>query len=477
MTGREMYARTHPVTILYNLRRVLFLTVIPVARGLVLALQQDFLSWARGAWVDISAVLVMVGIAALYWYSIGFYCDDKAVFLRSGILRRKITVMPWDKAASVSMLETFTARTLGAVNFRADTLGGSRKRADISIYLSKEKARALMASHKEKSGEGTRKYVPQRRSVALMSLLASNSLGGVIFLAAFVSQSGKLLGEEFSAMLLLSFEDFARGLAFGLPPAGAAIAYALLGGWAVGFLRNYAGYKDFTVHSGESSLRIKSGAVSRREYIIRRDKINFIDIRQNITAKLFGLYTLYICAVGYGKGKNDISCIIPSTKAPEFNRALGLLFPGLSPAKLTVVPPRKNIARFIGQPIAACAGIAVSAVLFLRLFPSWDSFIMFTGFMLLVPAGLFLAVRLEAYKTSGIAKKDGVYTVCYCAGINLHTAVIPEDKIISVRFTQSLPQRRKRQFCNVLIHTVSEGKARHLCRNLPLDEVMGLFDE
>ena len=57
--------RVHPITILGNLWRVLYLIIIPVLRGFFSALGNNLAGWLSGAWADILILLLMVAIAVL----------------------------------------------------------------------------------------------------------------------------------------------------------------------------------------------------------------------------------------------------------------------------------------------------------------------------------------------------------------------------------------------------------------------------
>lgn len=66
-----------------------------------------------------------------------------------------------------------------------------------------------------------------------MSIIVSNTLTGVVFLATFINKAGELLGEEFQRRLLVGLEGVAGLLAF-LPQTGAVLALILMAaGWLV----------------------------------------------------------------------------------------------------------------------------------------------------------------------------------------------------------------------------------------------------
>lgn len=463
----------HPIMILGNLWRVLYLIIIPVIRGFIAALRNGLAGWAAGAWMDLLVVLVMIAIAVTRWWHVELTWDHSALHLRQGVFFTRHSLVPWDRIVTLSETRPYYLRPVGASRVRVDTIGGGNRDADFAVLLSHRNASTLM-ERGHSGGDVWGEYRPATGAILALSLFNSNSLAGIVFIAAFISQSGRLLGVEFSRRLIDTFEEAARIWAFGIPPAAAAIAYALLIGWAVGFVLSFFRYKNIIIsHRGEH-FHIWGGMLSKREYLVRYDEINFIDVRQTLLSKIIGLFSLYVSAVGYGKQKEDITCLIPTEGKDTFQKSCASLFPALEPSPRMLAAQREGIFRFIGQPLAACFGVpAVTALVIWRV-EGWTSFALFTGIMALVPSLFFLVIRILEYRTSGIALKNDVYTLRYSKGFTLHTAVFSRDKLVQLELSQSIFQRRG-SCCDVLFRTRGEGKVIHRCRSIRLEDAKKLF--
>lgn len=467
--------RAHPLTILDNLGRVLYLTIIPVLRGFFYALQGDIGQWVQSAWIDICIFLLMIGIAVVRWLAVRYRYDNRELIVEKGWLLHRVIRMRWSNVTTISAAEAFYLRPFRAAVLRADTLGGSAGRADFSILVWRAQAEQLLQhGHIQEQHSKPRRYTPGTGSILALALLTSNSFGGILFLATFVSQAGRLVGRGFSDRLIGTVEQLARLLAFGLPPAAAATAYLLLAGWFAGFLLTFLRYKNFVISRSRHHLRIQGGIFSRREYCIRYPDINYIDIRQSILTRLLKLYSLYISAVGYAKHKDDIRCVIPTENHAVFVFHRQRLFPAFSPTHPQIRPKRTGFLRFIGAPLSLLAGLLAAMAILICLFPHWRSFFLFVGLMSLVPAGLFLAIRLVDFFTCGVAKRGKYYTIRYSKGLYLHTVVIPEHQIVAVDLRQGVFQRFTPN-CDLLISTRAERKIVHRCRNLNMDELKTIF--
>lgn len=465
----------HPLTIFSNLWRVLYLVIIPVLRGFLGALQGDLARWLRGAWIDILVLLLMVGLAVWRWWRVTYRCDDDALHIYMGVLYEKYTRIPWNRIVTLSLVERYYLRPFRAAHFRADTMGGSHKDADFTMLISFRKGQGILEKYGNQRTQNLyRVYIPRTGSIFALALLSSNSFAGIVFMATFISLTGKLLGEGFSRMIIGTFENVARALAFGIPPAAAALAYVLMGGWLIGFLLTFVRYVRFSISRRPRQLRISGGFITRREYLIQHEKINFIDIRQSAISKAFRLFSLYLSAVGYGKHKDDISCIIPTEGREAFYKNRDMLFPRLEPAPRQIIPKLGGVMRFIGPALTWLGGILAGVPLLSWLFPNWSSFILYVGLMMLIPALLFLIVRLMDFSTGGVSVRDNTITLRYSKGFTLHIVVIPADKVSQICFHQGFFQKLGPN-CDLILYTKAERRLRHRCRSLHLKDISMLL--
>lgn len=474
------FRRAHPIMILYHLRSVLYLIIIPFLRGLVAVIQGGLSAWGQGIWLDFLILFGMLGISVLRWFLCRYRYDESHIRMRSGVFFYRDISLDWDKVTTLSVIRSLVLRPVRAVLLRVDTMGGNRRDADISLYLHRSDVQEMIGVYSAASGREVEEdkeevYRPSFPSILALSALSTNSFVGVVYIATFISQSGRILGDRFSQMLIGTFEELARTLAFNIPPAAAAIAYIMLIAWLVGVIFALLRYKGFSVRRKGDSLRLYGGLFTHREYVITTGNVNYLDIRQNMLTYLLRLYSMYISAVGCGKDRSDLTCVIPFESIKKFRQRAHQLFPGFQDCPLTVRPYRDGILRYLSDPLLFCLAIPLAMVTCFLLLPSWFSFILFVGIMALIPALFFFAMRFTEYLTSGVGRADGLLTMRYSFAFTLHTLIIPEDKIAKVVIRQSLFQRIGGHNCDLLVYTVSEGSTRHKCRNLKRTEVEAFF--
>ncbi|MFQ9873356.1 MAG: PH domain-containing protein [Oscillospiraceae bacterium] len=467
--------RAHPIMILENLWRFLFLLILPLVRGFFAALQGGLGDWLAGAWFDILVLLVMVGLSVIQWLRFQIRFTDRLLQVDWGIFYRKRSRIQLDQVCTVSVVRPFFLKPFGAVHMTVDTLAGNSDTVDLRLTISRKLSEQVIRGQnlREYDRSEVRSYRPGTVNVAVLSIMMSNSLAGILFLVALISQLGNLLGEAFSNRIVGTFQRFAQMMAFGIPPAAAALAYILLFGWLYSVLLNMVRYQRFTVGRTHKALLISGGVITNRDYCIALDSINFVDIRQTLMSRLFGIYSVFVNAVGFGKQKDDLSAVLPATTRQGMRRCMAYLLPEYREKQRQLKPNAGAIFKFIIEPIWACVLIPAAATAVYLLFERWRDVTVFIGVMLMLPAVWFLAIRLWDFFTSGVAFDGEYYTLRYSRGMFLHTVIIPKSKMAYVDVRQSIIQKTD-QKCDVKFRTIFESRNIHHIRNIDRQEAIDI---
>ncbi len=473
--------RPHFISILSNIGRFLILLVIPLARGLLVSLRGGFQSWLASAWMDIAVVALIVAMGVTAWYCMGYCLDGSCLIAWQGVVFRRVRRIPLENISWASIVRPWYLRPFRAVQFRADTPGGSHKDSDFSMLLYRSDADylftvldRLLPSLKDPPFS-PREYRPRGLYVIILSALTSNSLAGILLASAAISRVGDLMGREFSERIYGTLEQLARLAAFGVPPAAAALAYLLLGGWALAFAANLIRNKNLFVVRRANSLFIRGGILTHRSYTLDLSQVNYLDIRQSVSTKLLRLQSAFLHTAGYGKNKEDVSALIPAAKNQDAAQTLQILAPELIPSPRSIQPNLGAIMKFLLDALWCCVLVPAGSWLLCRLAPNWAPVIRYIGLIAMVPALWFLTVRVLDFKTSGLSRDGDVFTLRYSHMFYLHTVVIPKKRIVAVCFRQSVLQWGD-QKCDVLIYSRCEGQTRHHLKNLDLKDCALLFD-
>lgn len=469
---------THPLSIGAFLYRFLFLLILPLARGFISALTGGLMAWLGGAWFDILIVALIVALAYEKWRHLLYYMDDSGVYSTNGIFFKQSLFIPMARISTLSTQRPFWLRPFRVVKLRIDTLARDPKKADLQLYLKEEDAARLMGLRREptlEQGGFDCEYQPRVWDVVFLSLLTSNSFIGMIFISTFISQAGQILGRELPDLLVSTFEEISRQIAFGLPPIAAGMAVALLFGWLVGFIYNLLQTKNLRTRRTNSTLRIEGGVIIEKAYSVSLRDVCFVDVRQSLFTRVLRLYSVFVNAIGFGKEQSDIAAIVPFSAKRHTLRVLELLLPEYTLSERTLKPNAGAIFKFIIEPLWACVLVPAAAIILPWYFPSWASAIRFCGFMLCIPSYWFMGVRLIDFFSSGVSRVGEYFTLRYSEWFYLHTVIFSFDKIALANIRQSILQRGDGK-CDLVVYSRAEGRFTHHIRNLDWDASAAIFE-
>lgn len=483
--------RPHPLYILGNLWRYLFLLLIPVFRGLYYVLINSFSlqsgfqfvvnlsNWIQGVWVDILFSALFLSIGILLWLTFTVEVSEDGLLVRRGILKRETTFLPASRYRCVSVLAPVRLRIFGAAYLRVDTPGGGLEKADLLIMLKKKDCFQIVQMLKEPqslSGNlSEREYIPRNRYVFVLAMVTSNSFAGILLISTFITQVGDILGRQFSEMIYGTFENIARTLAFGIPPAAFAFACILFFGYLCAFTASLARHANFHVIRKRNVLEIDAGFLTKRSYRVDAQKIGYLDIRRSLLTFLLRVYSVFLSTVGYGKFKDDVSALIPCVRKKKLEENLRLLLPEYHLSERTVCPRRiRSLFRYTWRSGALLILVWICRWGLCRIFPNWAELIAWIGFMGNFPLIWLLIVKLIDLNTAGISYEQGCYTLRYSKGFSLHQVIIQPERIAKIKLVQSIFQKRAGR-CDVFVSSYSEGRQLHHVRDLKEDEVKRLF--
>lgn len=463
-----MKVKAHPISIIEGISKNFWILLFPLLRGLI-AMQFDLYRWVTGAWVDIMIVTSVLIYAILRWRGMSFTLDEDTILVQRGIIFRSKSRIPVDAITTVIKEQTIIYNAFGAVKVRIETNAGSKRKADFKITVRKQSASTLNFLERDLSNRTKKSYAPKWYYLIVFSLISSNSLSGVLFLSAFISQTGAVIGRELRGDVITTITTLSHRLAIGIPPIAVAISIVILSGWVIAFIFNVLRHLHFEITRSNKNLHIREGLFTKRQYHINSDRIAFLDMRQTLTTKAFSIASLYVYCAGYGKEKNERAVLVPATSKREVEGTMRMLVPEITPAKATVKPPPRGLVGYILPSSLMLISITLVAKILIGIFPSWHQLISFVAAMAAIPLAWLLLVKFTAFITSGIGENENAVTIRYVRRYSFSTITMPKTRIAKMQITQT-PFQRWAGRCNVVIYTNAESKQKHIVKQLPLKQ-------
>lgn len=467
--------RQHPLMILQNLKKYIILLVFPIARVTLRMVTSLNIVLTKGLWIDLTILIFIVLIEITRWLLFRFSFDENSIRFKQGIFFEKKSEFKFLNIACITIETPFFYLPFYARSLLIDTDAGSRKKSDFKIIINKKISEEIKNIRDKRAECFKFSYKTRGLYIAVLSGITSNSFVGILFISVFISNVGKLLGEQFKQLFYDTFTKVSEILAFGTTPVTAAIVTALIIGWLFTFIRNLINLKSFTVNRDSETLKIKGGVLTKREHSILPCHINYIDIRQTVITKLLRLYLVFISASGYGKNKGGVSPIIPAATKHEAKRNLKVLIPNIDYIEVSIKPKIQSFFRYVSTPVYSLLILCSSVYLLDNWLLKWEDIVVFVRIMLIIACSWWLIFRTVCFFTSGIGVGGNSIVICSQKGFVLHKLIIPKNKIAFIEIKRTLFQRFGKT-CDVYIYPRNEKKRSFKVKSLNYKKIVEIID-
>ncbi len=249
----------------------------------------------------VGGFLVGVGYESLYYRRFEYELTTDTLDIGSGVFSRREREIPIRRIQNVDIERGIVQRALSIAAVGIETAGGVETEADLR-YVSYEEAKRLQRDiRRRKRGESDQSEADERDEQA--ELLFELDGQNLVVLGLVAPDLRALLPVLFFAVptLGISIPDLlVESGAFGVGPRGAALAVV---SWAGTAAVTAARYYDFRLTRFDDELRYERGLLSRYDGSIPLDKIQQVDIRENVLMRRLGYGSLAVETAGYTPGE------------------------------------------------------------------------------------------------------------------------------------------------------------------------------
>lgn len=416
--------------------------------------------------VGMAVILLVWGVVS--WYRFSFQVADGELRIEQGVFVRKKLYLTSDRIQVIDISAGVIQRLFGLVAVEIKTAGSSSKEAKISA-LTREKAEALKAQlrrviDKAEEGAETRGNEGEERgrtaeaeplktyTIAPRDLLIAATTSGRMGVAL------SLVGAGFSQIdQVVSDERMVQFIENNIPQSTSAslivlsIIAILVISWVFSFLSALVAYYDFKVEVRENELVISRGLFERTQLTVPFNRIQAVQIKEELMRQPFGYASLVIESAGYGESEGNSTTLFPLIKRKEMYDFLDEVLPEYNIAiegESDHTPPRRALRRYLLRTIWWSLPVIL---IFWALFPSYGLY----GLLLLVPA---LMLGYQQYRDAGIRTED--HTIVLRARLlSKRTAIVKKYRMQATRLKQN-PFQSRLQLRDFTIHVASGNQGR-----------------
>ncbi len=490
----ERTVKQHPLKLFSYTTNYFWLLIIPLVRSLYsISLDVDSLRvWLMGTWMDLLVIGAILIFAWRRWDHVYVKFDDRRISVTKGKMYSTCDVIYYDTISSLSVNQSLFLKLFGACTVTIGTNAEALSRAqdDISLTLRKSDADRLYARVKKSRAKSLRYSVtPNKFRLILYSFISSSTLSGTVVILAFLYETSRMFDREVEAQLIMdTLSDVVNRASAFVSPVVAGVSVVLIIGWVVSFITNIFYFWGFSLTRCSDSLYIKSGLIERNRHILSLDRINSVDLRQNLISKILRISSLHCDCAGYGEtGRAETSVVMPIATEREVNSTVVEIFPNIPSEsvyhkpKLDLKPTFQSYWMFYYAPVTLAILPLVAYFVLFVIFPSWRSVIRVGVLVAEIPAiWLTIVKTLAIFKTgiavNGVADGDIYITMRYSSFYTFHTVVVPKDRIVKVMIRQTYLQHLTGN-CSAVIYTSSRGTSKHVITGLRLSRTLAFFEK
>ena len=458
--GKKHYKHNHVhiYTFFKYISRFMFLLIIPLIQHILLQ-PQSLIGFIGTMGFNALCVILLVSITfALINRStkILHYSSDDEFSIRKGFIINRRAKIPYSAIDTVTIQRNFLPMLTGARILHMDTPATGTIKADVNLYLTNKKIKAIL-SKIYNSEAATTVYKSNNLRILLMAATWSNSFAGYLIFVPFINQVGDILGREFSEMLYSTMDVSIYFAAIGIPPAAATIASIALIGWAVSFTFQFFGHFSFKTWISDNYIQISRGFINKTIHITSKDRINVLQLRQNLLMIPLKLYGVFVYTISSGKTKGDKSMVAP---AQQYNSAKATVkeILGINTSEDNLVRPgRAELASYLLIPFFVMLGM-IAAQVGLYLLNVQSEILHLLMVLTAIITVIWAVFMMIAHKRSFIASNDDCLIVGSYSGFTITKSYIPYEKIQTVVVRRSIFQRMSKD-CTVKVYAY--GERRH----------------
>lgn len=385
--------------------------------------------------IGVLAVVLLGPVSRIVQYLTTFYSvDNEKLMINSGLFKKASMEIPVATITTVDFSQGILHQLFGAYCLNVDNAGsmssdGKKVRMTLSAQdafavrefliegragldgfnfaASEEQPKGFRSTdsrseNKESNPEGVeRKQIRVKASqLMVMGLLKSKMtfflqlIAVIMTLTAVFNVSSEPLSKTAAAFVL--------AVGIGLAAVEVFIAVFLLA-TICGAVGTLIRYYDFTVLDNGEAVKIQYGLLTRKRYLIQKNRISGFRYEQSFLMRIFRCGILQIFAIGYGSDGNSESSeepiLFPLISEKELSAVMSEILPEIKSEQTYIKPPKGSLHYFFFGFGFIFALAVFAAAVYLSLTQPLCRHLWIAG---LLPLLYSLCGRVMEYRNTGI---------------------------------------------------------------------------
>ncbi|MCW9708637.1 PH domain-containing protein [Fodinibius salsisoli] len=407
-------------------------------------------------WI-LGTIVALLVWGVISWLRFSFQVEEGELRIEQGVLIRKKLYLTSDRIQVIDISAGIVQRLFGLVAVEVKTAGSSSKEAKISALTQskaeelKEKLRhgqapqAVQEAEDEEEKKFVKKYTLDTKDLLIAATTSGRMGVALSVVGAIFSQIDQLISEEQMYQLIETHIPRSTSLSLVIMSAIAILVVA----WMLSFVSTIIAYYDFEVEVRDNELLIGRGLFERTQLTIPFNRIQAVQVKEELMRQPLGYVSLVIESAGYGDSQGNSATLFPLIKKGDMYTFLEEVIPEYN---YTINDgyqrvPRRALRRYLLRMLWWTLPVILLA---------WGTVPYgYYAWLLLVPAML---LGYQQYRDAGIRNEDGTL-VLSSRLLSKKTAIVKKYRTQATIIKQN-PFQRRLNLHDFTVHVASGNQGR-----------------
>lgn len=397
--------------------------------------------------VDFALLTLLIIWAIVRYRSIRYGTEDGVFTAKKGVSLKFADKLSLKSIDCISVTRRVLHRPFKVCQANICTAGHTS-----SLYLKNTDTRKLLREFAETQQDHSQKEIFRSRILSTLLMCAgfSKSLTGMLAAIPVLRNSAELIGGNLTEAVLSGLDLRGFILFAGLPPVLKLAANLLILAWAVGFTAEFL--RQFGLSWGfyAGCIYTARGVFTKRFNLFRKDRVSALVISQSLPLCWLSLYSAEVLIRSADK-ENRLTLLTPYRRERLKNTLSKLEFLSKDEKVPNILRPHPDtLWGYTYLPMTLLTLVCVLCITA----DSLSTVIppnLYLALLLVILLSVWFLFRAVAHRRAALYVTTANVIIRNYRGLTFTCALIPREKIRSVKLSESIFQRRRKN-CTLRIY-------------------------
>lgn len=325
-------------------------------------------AWGIYAVLGFTVLSAVGGVVS--WWRFTYQVEDGELQIKQGIFVRKQLYLSRERIQVIDISAGLVQRVFDLVSVEVKTAGSTSKEAKIDAITRTEAERLKRLLRSEElpkedeavESETSKTYKIGNKELFLAAFTSGNFGVTLSIVGGAFSQIDQVIDED----RMLRFFEWLIPASVGVGLVFTTLLFVVIISWLFSIFGTLIKYYDFTLTVKDDELLIKRGLFEQKQLTIPFDRIQAIQIKEELLRELFGYASIVLESAGYADQQQSLNSttLYPFLKKAEVQQFIQQVIPEYNACVEPVNPPFVALRRYLLRMVWVSLIVIVPAWIF-----------------------------------------------------------------------------------------------------------------